>query len=67
MFINDNEPTVSVLIFDFIVWFQRNDIRNSGVAIYHNDKNNHHVITPHLEIKPPYSCNDDVTRYPKID
>lgn len=60
-FMNDNEPVVSVPNFDLIIKFQRNDVKNSGVTIYRNDKDNHHVITPHLEINPPYSCNADVT------
>lgn len=60
-FMDDNEPPVLIPNFDFIVRFQRNEIRNAGVAIYHNQKNRCHIVTPHLDIKAPYSGNPDVT------
>ncbi|KAK0072001.1 hypothetical protein PV326_000567, partial [Microctonus aethiopoides] len=59
-FMNDNESPVSIPNFDFIQRFQRNEVRNSGVAIYRNETDNNYFITPHLEIQAPYSSNADV-------
>ncbi|KAK0075815.1 hypothetical protein PV325_006272, partial [Microctonus aethiopoides] len=36
-FMNDNESPVLIPNFDFILRFQRNKFRNSGVAIYRNE------------------------------
>ncbi|GBP34314.1 hypothetical protein EVAR_7365_1 [Eumeta japonica] len=47
--------------------FQRNEIRNAGVAIYNNQKNRCHIVTPHLDIKAPYSVSTKTASQTKIE
>ena len=55
-FMNDNEPPVSIPNFYFMVRFQRNGLKHSGVEIYHN-KEDKYIVTPNLQVKAPYSRN----------
>ena len=44
-----------------MVRFQRNELKNSGVEIYHNTKDKYHIVTPHLQIKAPCSSDASLT------
>ena len=60
-FMSNEEPSVQVPNFEYVVRFQRNEIRNSVIAIYHIKEDRYDVVTPHLRIKAPYSSVAVVT------